>query len=128
KLLISGATAAIGPPPWPLPMIVSASRCSFEARSSRMRPTVQLPWIIGPGVCNRTAKLNPSSLVPPYWPRSTRNTRPASQYPLVGRAASPEVGHGHTESQLQASQYSPLICHLTFAISFLLTGSREGPA
>src|SRR5215467_8278379 len=116
KLLISGASAAIGPPLWPLAIFVSASRCSCEARSSRMSPTVQLPWIIGPGVWSRTAKLEPSSCVLPYRPRSTRKTRPASQKPLVGRAASPDVGQGHTESQLQASQYSPLICHCTVAM------------
>jgi len=62
---MSGARAAIGPPPWPLAIVVSASRCSFDARSSRMRPTVQLPWIIGPGVCKSTAKLSPSSVLLP---------------------------------------------------------------
>jgi hypothetical protein len=117
KLVIRGATAAIGPPPWPLAIAVSASRCAAEARSSRMSPTVQLPWIIGPGVWSRTAKLKPSSRVLPYWPRSTRKTSPASQKPLVGRAARPDVGQGHTESQLQASQYSPLICHFTLAMT-----------
>src|SRR5262249_55417609 len=104
-------------PPWPLAIVVSASRCSLDARSSRTRPTVQLPWIIGPGVCARTAKLKPSSRVLPYCPRSTRKTSPTSQKPLVGFAAIPDVGHGHTESQLHASQYSPLICHCTFAMT-----------
>src|SRR5215813_14430759 len=123
KLLIRGASAAIGPPPWPLAIVVSASRCSLEARSSRTRPTVQLPWIIGPGVCARTAKLKPSSRVLPYCPRSTRKTSPTSQKPLVGFAAIPDVGHGHTESQLQASKYSPLICHRMFAMINLRQGA-----
>ena len=111
NLPISGPSAAIGPPPWPLAIVVRASRCSFDARSSRTRPTVQLPWIIAPGVCNRTAKLRPSSLMLPYCPRWTWNTSPASHDPFVGRAARPEVGQGHTESQLHASKYSPLIVH-----------------
>ena len=43
KLLMSGASAAIGPPFWPLAIVVSALRCSFVARSSTTRPTVQPP-------------------------------------------------------------------------------------
>src|SRR6185503_8410988 len=51
-----------------------------------------------------------------------RNTRPASQNPRVGGAASPEVGQGQTESQLQASKYSPLICHRALAMASSVQG------
>ncbi len=67
----SGPTAAMGPPPCPLPIAVSASRCAGVALSSTISPTVQFPAIIGPGVWSSTAKLRPSSAVEPYEPRST---------------------------------------------------------
>src|SRR5512138_1768384 len=84
-----------------------------------MTPTVQLPCPIAPGVWARTAKQRPSSRVLPCWPRSIRNTSPTSHEPLVGRAVRPDVGQGHTDSQLHASKYSPLTRHAVFAMTIL---------
>lgn len=50
KLPISPASGAIGPPAAPEAIAPIASTCSVLAPSSMIRPTVQSPSAIGPGV------------------------------------------------------------------------------
>ena len=93
---------AIGPPAWPLTIDASAALWRSSARWSTMRPTLQLPSIMLPGVLPTTMNLRPSSFTSSKAPRSTSNAMAKTQLPWVD-FLSPLVAQGHRKSQLQVS-------------------------